>query len=110
MPMTSQNYLDVRDSDFYIAPDFLSSHDLGMLAKKLQIKSLSLFLSWEDKYKIVKDRKKETYTSLKISDLKMCKEVSKPFNRKLSGLRWPADYNSPHIQASQQFITKDLLY
>ena len=27
-------------TDFYIAPDFLSSHDSGMIAKKLQLKKI----------------------------------------------------------------------
>ena len=38
----------------------------------------------------------------------MHKKVSKPFGSVPCGSWQPADYNSPHIQACQQFLIKDL--
>ena len=45
-------------TDFYIAPDFPSSYDSGMLAKKLQLKKNNSFVPEKNKIKTRKKQKK----------------------------------------------------
>ena len=56
-------------SDFYIAPDFPSSHDSGMLAKKLQLKKKLISIMRRIKIKIAKNKKNDTCTGVVFTDL-----------------------------------------
>lgn len=60
------------------------------------------------KNKIARNSKNNTHASIVFTDPQMHKKVSKPFDGELYGSSRPADYNSPHIQKYQQFLTKDL--
>ena len=57
--------------DFYIAPDFLSSHDLGILAKKTSTKKRKTHFDHEkNKNKVSKKQKKNnTCTVIVFADL-----------------------------------------
>ena len=62
---------------FYIAPDFLSSHDSGMLNKKLQLKKKNSFFCEKNKNKNSKI-KNITYTSIVLTSLEMHKKPVNP--------------------------------
>ena len=60
-------------------PDFPSSHDLGMLAKKLQLKKEKLILIMRKiKIKIVKNKKSNTYTGINLLPHKCGKKSANP--------------------------------
>ena len=85
--------------DFYIAPDFPSSLDSGILAKKLQLKKKKLILIMRsNRIKIAKKQKKTILVWALFSLTYKCKkDVSEPFDSPLCSSWQPASFDSPHI-------------